>query len=1205
MICPNCSTENEPGRKFCGECGTRLATSCPSCGAANPPGTKFCGECGTVLSPPVEANTSQAASSADTAPAPGAQAPGATGAAAPTTERRIVSVLFVDLVGFTTVSEARDPEAVRELLARYFETAQAVIGRYGGTIEKFIGDAVMAVWGAPVSREDDAELAVRAGLDLVDAVAGLDNGPDGPRLAARAGVLTGEAAVTLGAQGQGLVAGDMVNTASRLQGAAPAGAVLVGDATRAAASRAIAFESVGDHLLKGKALPVAAWRATGVIAGLGGAGRSDALEPPFVGREAQFRLLRELFHTAAEDHRPRLVSITGIAGVGKSRLAWELEKYLDGLVENVWWHQGRSPAYGEGITFWALGEMVRRRAGILESDDPLTTAEKLGATVREHVADETDQRWIEPRLAALLGLEEAPTGDRDELFAAWRRFFEWLSQRAPVVMVFEDLHWADPGLIDFVETILEWSRSSPILVVTLARPELIERRPSWGAGLRSFTALHLEPLDAQAMRRLLGGLAPDLPAPLVERILRRAEGIPLYAVETIRMLLDSGRLVRDEGVLKPTGPIDELAIPDTLHSLVAARLDGLDAADRSLIQDASVLGQTFTLPGLAAMTGRSADDLEARLRGLVGREILVRDTDPRSPERGQYGFVQAIIREVAHSTLSRGDRRTKHLAAARHFETLQTDEVAGILASHYLEAYQASPAGPEADGLRIQARIALSAAADRAAELHSHDQAIAFLESAIAITDESDERDALEERLGRSARTAGHYDVARRRLTDLLDRQVARGDPVAAARVAAELGRTLNLLDDPPAAISVMDSVLARVAAGDVGREAVVDLRLELGRSFLIAEEVTRALDVVEPAVVDAERLGRIDLVLQGLITKGALLDTEHDRSIEAIVLLRGARSLAQLHGLVFPEIRALWNIGATMLRDDPIAALEAGSTVFDLATRVGQRDWSLASIGWTSDMNSPDWDAALARLDEFRNQDLPDDVRLDIARTRTAILALKGRFDEASVEAALAKSLLPGAKRPDARMYTLVQLGLPDLFGQRFEAAYDRFRRALEIDSWVRVLLSQWAVRSAAMLQDATRLRPIVDQLDANVLTGRWLTAVRLEAHAGLAGIEGRRDESISGFRDATRRFRELRCDIDVGWALVEMVALLGPESPEARAAADEAREMWTRRGSPPMLAILDAALSGESAAHRRHGRAPEAGRQTEALAAKGPLDS
>src|SRR5215211_2593676 len=398
---------------------------CATCGEANPAGKRFCGDCGAAL---------EATAAADRVAPP--VSPFAD--RAPVAERRLVSVLFADLVGFTAASEGRDAEDTRELLSRYFETCQRLVSLYGGTIEKFIGDAVMAVWGAPAANEDDAERAVRTALDLVAAIPELDGS-----LAARAGVLTGEAAVTIGATGQGMVAGDLVNTASRLQGAAVAGTVLVGEATERVASGAIVFEAAGPRVLKGKELPVPAWRALRVVARVGGRNRTDALEAPFVGREDELRMLKDLFHATEREKRPRLVSVIGPAGFGKSRLAWELHKYLDGLLETIWSHDGRSPAYGEGVTFWALGEMVRARAGLSETDDEETTRSKVAEALARHVPDESERRWIEPALLALLGFGGGIGSE--QLFGAWRTFFERLAATAPVVMIFEDLHYADSG----------------------------------------------------------------------------------------------------------------------------------------------------------------------------------------------------------------------------------------------------------------------------------------------------------------------------------------------------------------------------------------------------------------------------------------------------------------------------------------------------------------------------------------------------------------------------------------------------------------------------------------------------------------------------------------------------------------------------------------------------------------------------------------
>ena len=372
----------------------------------------------------------------------------------------------------------------------------------------------------------------------------------------------------------------------------------------------------------------------------------------------------------------------------------------------------------------------------------------------------------------------------DQLFGAWRTFFERLSATQTVVLVFEDLHHADPGLLDFIDHLLEWSRTSPILIVTLARPELLDRRPDWGAGKRSFTSIHLEPLSVASMRGLLSGLVPGLPADARDAVVMRADGIPLYAVEIVRMLLSQGRLVAEGGVYRPADAdaLADLAVPETLTALIAARLDELDPADRAIVADAAVLGQSFTLAGVAAVAGESPATVEPHLRALVRREMLIQNVDARSPERGQYQFVQALIREVAYNTLARRDRKTRHLAAARFFESLGTDELAGALAGHYLSAMAYAAEGPEADALAVQARIALRGAAERAASLGAHEQALTFLDHALGISPAAADRADLHERALASARQGLVAEVALRHALGALEARRELGDREAIAR---------------------------------------------------------------------------------------------------------------------------------------------------------------------------------------------------------------------------------------------------------------------------------------------------------------------------------------------------------------------------------------------------------------------------------------
>jgi class 3 adenylate cyclase/tetratricopeptide (TPR) repeat protein len=943
LTCAGCGTENEAGRKFCMECGQRLAEACPACGTVNAAGAKFCGECGTVLGGASDAagvrGEPLAASAAGAGPR---AASSATPAGAPVAERRLVSVLFIDLVGFTTLSESRDAEDTRDMLSGYFDTAREIVDRHGGVIEKFIGDAVMAVWGTPTAHEDDAERAVRTALQLVEAVGQIEVG--GQRLEARAGVLTGEAAVTIGATGQGMVAGDLVNTASRLQSAAAPGTVLVGESTYRAALHAIAFESAGEHQLKGKELPVPAWRALAVVARRGGSGRAAQLEPPFVGRDEELRTLREQFHATAREGKPRLVTIVGQAGIGKSRLGWELEKYLDGVVENIFWHEGRSPSYGEGISYWALAEMVRGRAGIAESEDPETGRHRLGEMLEQFVPDATERRWIEPRLTGLLGLDELPTESREELFAAWRTFFERMAQQATVLLVFWDLQWADQGLLDFIEHLLTWARSSPIFVLAEARPELFERRPGWGATVRSSTSIHLEPLSDTDMRLLLAGLVPGLPEHALKAIVARAEGVPLYAVETLRMLIDRGVLEAeaDGAQYALVGELPELAVPESLHALLAARLDALLPEERALITDAAVLGLSFSVDALRALGDIDPDAVAPRLDSLVKRELLVLDVEPRSPERGQYHFVQGVVREVAYQSLAKRERRTKHVAAARYFESLGEEELAGVLASHYLAAYRATPAGPEADALAAQARVTLRAAADRASALHSQSGALQYLEQALEVTADASERAALHERAATAATVAARTHEATAHARKAEEILASVGDRLGMLRMRT-LDAWVKLSEHGDrAAIATLERALADVADMPPSPE-IARAQAELGRAFMVAGR-DEGLAWVDRAIGNSDLLSPGDLI-EALVTRGTIL-LQLGRVDEAEVILRGAIAVADRSGNFLTALRARNNLQGVIEGTDLEESLAVVRESYEIARRYGHTTWVLQAIG-------------------------------------------------------------------------------------------------------------------------------------------------------------------------------------------------------------------------------------------------------------------
>ena len=1089
-----------------------------------------------------------------------------------------MSILFADLVGFTSLAESRDPEEVRDLLSGYFETCRTVIVRYGGTVEKFIGDAVMAMWGAPIAHEDDAERAVRAGVELVTAVGALGDELGIAELAVRVGVVSGQAAVTVGAVGQGLVAGDVVNTASRLQGAARPGTVLVDEATYRAARTSVAFEPAGEHALPGKRLTVAAWEAQHVVALRRGDGRSALPEAQLVGRDSVMTMVRDLFHSVRDERTVRSCLIVGQAGIGKSRIVWELEKYLDGVVEQVFWHQARSPAYGEGLSFWALAEMVRWRAGIVGGERPAASRRRLTACLAQFIPDDTERRWVGPYLASLLGLGPAPSGERDEAFAAWRTFFERVADQGTTVLVFDDIHWADSGMLDFVERLAQRASARPIFIVAVARPELLERRSDWGAGWRNHVGLNLEPLPRASMAELLAGLAPGLPSTVADRILDRAEGIPLYAVELLRMLVDRGDLEAVDGTYAVRTELTRLAVPETLHALVAARLDGLDPGDRALIRDAAVLGQAFRPEALAAIAGTSVSALEPRLRRLIRREFLVPDSDGRARDHDRLRFSEWLVREVAYGTLARRDRRARHLAAGRYFDSLGDPEQVGAVATHLLAAYQAGSSGPDSAELASAAARALREAAERASSLHSPDQALEYLAGALSVTSDEAEQAQLWEQAAASAQAAARLREAEQYSRQAIAWYQTHADRSAVARMTARLGTILMIGYQPDASIAVVQSALEELGDDPVLRDdpVIVALLAGLARALLTGGRPRDAAAWADRALAGAERLELPAMIAESLATKGAAL-MEDGRTVEGSGLVRASLAMAEEHGLVVPALRARNSLAAGLLLDDPRAALETARTGLDLAQRLGFRDLAirLASNWAEAALQVGEWDATLELLGDLDREDLPPLDRIDFGGIEALIMTWRGDPDAAARFSALEMLIPLSGGELAMAMLTYRRSAARLALGRSHEALADAEAtaacvlaygdRTAFLDGHVPI------ARAALWTGDPLRLERSLAEMAELHLHGRWAAATRATLAAGLAARRGD-TAAVEDYADAAAEWRRLEVPLGLALSQLEAATFLPPDTEEAISAAQEARSILGGLRAFALLERLDA---------------------------------
>jgi class 3 adenylate cyclase/tetratricopeptide (TPR) repeat protein len=1105
-------------------------------------------------------------------------------------ERRRISVLFVDLENFTTLAESLDPEEVRTVQSRYFEAARSVVARYGGTIEKFIGDAVMAVWGAPVAHEDDAERAVRAALEIVHAVGRLGGAASGRNLTARAAVTTGQAAVTIGAVGQGMVAGDLVNIAARLQSLAPVGSVLVDAATREMADGAASFESLGSLNLRGRTARLAAFRATAA----GGAGAQPGRvrgqhTGPFVGRDRELRELSELFSGVVRERRSRLVSVTGIAGIGKSRLAWEFHEYIESLPEDVAWHAGRAPAYGDDITFAAVAEMVRRRIRLTDDVPPDLARLQLASALGEFVRDESERRWMEPRVGALLGGDAGATFEREELFAAWRRFFERVSDLHPTVLVFEDLQWADPSLLDFIEHLAGWTREHPILILGLARPELIDRRPAWGTGMGSFTALGLERLPDTAMRELLSGHAPDLAAPLVHQILERAGGVPLYAVEVIRILADRRTDGACEQPEPPPATSELIVVPHSLHGLIAARIDALPGAERRLLLGAALLGRRFRLDALVALAGSDPVLTRERIDSLVRRELLAVDDELTSPGHGELGFVQDLVREVAYQTLGRAERRSLHLAAARYLESRGDDDVAESLAHHLVEVHHLAPDHSDAPRIARRAVAALRQAAGDAIRLHVPERALGQLDHALRLNEVPEHRAALLDEAATAARAAGRLEIAERHLRERVSLLAQAETPHEEARARAKLASVLLTAQRNEPALQELESALEAIE--DAGSDASgVELAAQLARARMLVGENRAGLEWADRALADARRLGMQAVAADILITRGTAR-FRLGQEAEGLSDLRTAIGEAEDGGALAVELRARNNLAWLSVADDPRVTLETGRQGYELATAMGVGDLAvqLADVACAAAIDTGDWAWALETASALDAGTIPDEFRIDIGGSVAIIHALQGQPEPmAAIDA-----MHPLPAETDRQVLASVQYARA--WAAFVAGAFEEARAfAIEAarDSLGAERAQAWtlATRASLWLGDPESAASGLRELDGLGLSGRSVRASSQTLTAGVAAIGGN-DNARVLYRRAWEAWRDLDLPLHLALALLDADRLLGEEDGTD---GGEAFSILATLGAEGLLATVGALVGvspGASPRRPARSRRPTAG--------------
>ena len=1108
----------------------------------------------------------------------------------------MVSVLFVDLVGFTDRSDRADPEDVRATLRPYHARVKHEIERFGGTVEKFVGDAVMAAFGAPVTHEDDAERAVRSGLSILATIEEMNRADPRLELAVRAAVNTGEAVVSLAARpeaGEGIVTGDVVNTASRLQQVAPIGGIVVGEITFRATKDAIAYEELGPVSVKGKAEPLRIWRATGARGELE-AGAEPTAPTPFIGRDDELALLRQTYGRTVRDAGVQLVTVTGEPGIGKTRLLSEFRACLEEQLEAAVWRQGRCLPYGEGITFWALGEIVKGQTGILESDSPEQAAAKLEAAVERVIAEPSERDWFEARLAPLVGAQaaEAPgTAERAESFTAWRRFLEAIAAERPLVLVFEDLHWADDALLEFLEHLVGWSSGVPLLLVCSARPELYERQPGWGGGKRNSTTIALSPLTGEDTAWLISALLSQaaLPADTQRVLLERSGGNPLYAEEFVRMLSDRGILIR-RGRTMEIASDAEIPVPESVHALIAARLDTLTADRKELLHDAAVVGKVFWVGAVASIGALDERAAQQGLHELVTKE-LVRPARMSTVEgQDEFSFWHVLVRDVAYQQIPRGARAQKHRLAAQWIERIAEDRVADhaeILAHHYghaLELALAAGAAEDARELELPTRRFLVMAGDRAFALDVG-RAEAYYRQALELLPPGEaERTQVLAKAAEAAFLAGRFPEAERRYEEAIAELRAQGNPLGVGKAMVSLSLVHGFRGETRLARTLLTEVVGLLEHESPGPE-LAHAYSQIAREHMMSGNYRDALEWSGKALELAEELS---LSLETVrarqfrgVTRCCLGDTG------GVEDLREALRMSLDLGLGLETVRAHINLGVQLwMIDGPKEGLEVWEAGIDFGERrgiTGPVMWTKGETLWAL-FDLGDWERLLQTADELISWEGAHGASYFgvMALTHKAlVLVRRGAVAEA---ASLAEESLPRARSIEDPQILAPALTVSALI----EQARGRSSLALGLMKEFVGSISVISPFRANQLTDAVRVCSAAGGLPLarKLLDGHPVAMARhryalLTAGAVLAEAEGHLEQAAERYSEAVERWR------DYGFALEQALALLGLGRcrlalghADTSGALAAARELFARLGAQQLVDDIDGLLSKAVAA-------------------------